>query len=388
MRKIHFVLVVAIAAIISSCSRDEIKEIEKVNNGLVREELDNSKIEENPSDNHNKEEEDKKPHTQKPADYTLATRAQAVWKEGASKYDIDFDRLYRLGEKDFITAEYLSKWVRYYSSDVDGTVYEFTDEDLKELTISDVSYSSYPSDAIRFKIKYRNISKEGWNSLEFSKQAYYEQKVKTVPAKGRFAYGSYKIALSGIYMNFISYDETKYIAEYKGNAAWNSSPNSISFSVLLIDRQTRKELAEFTKEIVGFDKVDVLKNNLELEPSYELNQYMGQKLRKKKDGDVSKFIKESIRNWQTKLKFIYHREDEKSSMAWDTLSEVRSQQQILVADKTNMAWIDVNFLDPHFEVVSAVKNGVFMDLKIRLTYVNEQPVEDAVYSLHIHLIGE
>ncbi|MCH4828968.1 hypothetical protein [Flavobacterium columnare] len=46
--------------------------------------------------------------------------------------NIDFDAFYRLGKKDIITMEDLSKWVDIYSSSPNfNVVYKFTPEDLK-----------------------------------------------------------------------------------------------------------------------------------------------------------------------------------------------------------------------------------------------------------------
>ena len=48
--------------------------------------------------------------------------------------------------------------------------------------------------------------------------------------------------------------------------------------------------------------------------------------------------------------------------------------------------LDAYFLNPLFEVVEAKKEGIWLNLKVKLLQVNEVSLNDVVLPLRIHLI--
>ena len=48
--------------------------------------------------------------------------------------------------------------------------------------------------------------------------------------------------------------------------------------------------------------------------------------------------------------------------------------------------LDAYFLEPRFEVIEAKKEGIWLNLKVKLLQVNEVALSDVVLPLRIHLI--
>ena len=49
--------------------------------------------------------------------------------------------------------------------------------------------------------------------------------------------------------------------------------------------------------------------------------------------------------------------------------------------------LDAYFVDPRFEVIEAKKEGIWLNLKIKLLQVNEVALDGVILPLNIHLIA-
>lgn len=330
---------------------------------------------------------------QKPTDYEMVSRAVASWKADVNylKY-FDFDTLYRLKDNSKFTAVYLQQFVDLSSSSVEGNKhYTFTPEDWANTTISDVRYigGSY-SGRIAFTITYKGRKGNTGNSspnVPFDKNKYYATLVtaNSEQASKLFMRGAYENA-DVFYTSLLKFDSDKFVPYLKGKHK-DDGANSLRLSINLVAKDGHDtELANFEVEVTGFKPLSALNNELLIANSAEVGKFFGKYFRNKADGDYSAAVKAfDPRVWFKNVQMSLNRDGE-VIVLYPNEVQAGNGNNLLTAwvPGSGMAkYMDIYFLDPRVEVLSAVKSGNFLDVKYKLVYVNEVAVTGKEQTLRV-----
>ena len=336
----------------------------------------------------------------KPSDYDMSHRLSVKWKNGVDyQTQFDFDTLYRLRKTDKYTAEYLSQFIDIEVLEQNSqNVYKYTADDFAKLQISNFEFQSGRSiGTLTFVITYNgNKGYVGSGTyaqpaLAFDKNAYYASKLqlkKTVAAE-YYMRGVYENA-AVFYAGFFDYDTNLYAPILK-SVNKSDSQNTLSVTIELQDKSGNENvLAEFTKEVEGFKPLSALATDLGLSTTADLGAYMGKRFRSSADGDLLAKVKAlPIQNWIKDVHFSLKK-------SYGYLDLEREEVRMSNGNYLVPVWktasnrgsdLDAYFLNPRFEVVEAKKEGIWLNLKVKLLEVNEVAVNDVVLPLKIHLIA-
>lgn len=335
----------------------------------------------------------------KPSDYDMSHRLSVQWKNGVDyQTQFDFDTLYRLKKNEKYTAEYLSQFIDIEVLEQNSqNVYKYTADDFAKLQISNFEFKNGRSTGtLTFVVTYNgNKGYVGSGTyaqptLSFDKNAYYASKLqlKKEVAAEYYMRGVYENA-AVFYAGFFDYDTNIYAPILK-SVNKSDSQNALSVTIELQDKNGNENvLAEFTKEIEGFKPLSTLATDLGLSTTADLGAYMGKRFRSSVDGDLLARVKAlPIQNWIKNVHFSL-----KKSYGYLDLEreEVRMSNGNYLAPVWKAASnrgsdLDAYFLEPRFEVVEAKKEGIWLNLKVKLLQVNEVSLNDVVLPLRIHLI--
>ena len=335
---------------------------------------------------------------QKPADQDMAMRAVAKWKDGVDYLsEFDFDTLFRLNKTDKFTAEYLSKLIELSASAADGSNhYTFTPDDWAKTTISDVRYvpSNSHSGHVVFTITYNGIKgKTGNNgspSLAIDKNAYYAKQftVDTQAASKFYMRGVYKY-LDVFYGSLIKYDEAKFAALLASKQK-NDGDNSIALTIKLTPRDgSETELAQFTLTLKGFKPLSDLNNEWAIAGKTEVNEFFGKKFRKTADGDKTAQVKGiDTRLWLKLVQMTVKRGGNFVSLSPEEVKSENGNYNVTawIPEGGKAEYLDIYLEEPWIEVIAAEKKGNFLDIKYKLTFVDETAVDGVEKTINVHLI--
>ena len=330
---------------------------------------------------------------QKPTDYEMVSRAVASWKADVNYLkDFDFDTLYRLKDNSKFTAAYLQQFVDLSSSSVEGNkYYTFTPEDWANTIVSDVRYiGGSHSGRIAFTITYKGRKGNTGNSspnVPFDKNKYYATLVtaNSEQASKLFMRGAYENA-DVFYTSLLKFDSDKFVPYLKGKHK-DDGANSLRLSINLVAKDGHDtELANFEVEVTGFKPLSALNNELLIANSAEVGKFFGKYFRNKADGDYSAAVKAfDPRVWFKNVQMSLNRDGE-VIVLYPNEVQAGNGNNLLTAwvPGSGMAkYMDIYFLDPRVEVLSAVKSGNFLDVKYKLVYVNEVAVTGKEQTLRV-----
>ena len=329
----------------------------------------------------------------------MSHRLSVKWKNGVDyQTQFDFDTLYRLKKNEKYTAEYLSQFIDIEVLEQNSqNVYKYTADDFAKLKISNFEFKSGRSTGtLTFVVTYNgNKGYVGSGTyaqptLSFDKNAYYASKLqlKKEVAAEYYMRGVYENA-AVFYAGFFDYDTNIYAPILK-SVNKSDSQNTLSVTIELQDKNGNENvLAEFTKEVEGFKPLSTLATDLGLSTTADLGAYMGKRFRSSADGDLLAKVKAlPIQNWIKNVHFSL-----KKSYGYLDLEreEVRMSNgnylaPVWKATSNRGSDLDAYFLNPLFEVVEAKKEGIWLNLKVKLLQVNEVALSDVVLPLRIHLI--
>lgn len=332
----------------------------------------------------------------KPKSFYMASRVQVRWKSQLNNAPettpIAFDELYRLKQTDKFTAQYLSQWVEFYASTPEkGNIYIYTDEDIEKTQLSDVNYND---GKITFILSYNgtkgNDTSKGRPSLNFDKNEYYKRKVtlNTSYTKQFYMQGVYE-HLESFYGNALELeDEKTFVAELVPNSKHlDKSSNTISCQLSLSTYQNSNgELARFEYKFEGFKPLSDLKEEWLLATTSDLDEYMKKRLGNAPDGDVlEKVEKFPVGNWIKMAQMAVRRNNSLLKLYAGKAEQNNIEVEAWIPESRRVIHSDILLVAPHFEVISARKNGNRLHLQIALTYVNEVSLTDVVAPLEVML---
>lgn len=317
----------------------------------------------------------------RPSTYHVAKRMQARWKVTEEQYlsNIDLDALHINNEPQKFTAQYLAPFVEFYSTSVDGVVYKLTPQEVDELNILDIKYNG---SSIRFKTSFRNITSQDTHSLPVDKLKYYDAKVQVTNAAAAqwYLFGVSQSENLALYLtDYLQYDEDKYAAIAQGTVP-NVSSNSLTIYFNLTDKKSEKVLAMLQKTITGFRPLANIQQDLYAVSSYELVEYLKDRTKNLEGQRLNDRLKATLPTWIKKVDF-YHN-NPSIHLAWEKMDVDGGSTDVLNGRDGSKRYMHLYFKNPRFEFVSADKVGKNLVIKIRMTFINDETIDNAVYTLN------
>jgi len=311
------------------------------------------------------------PKVERPSDYILGSRLVVEWNKNVDYLaKLDLDEAIATGSAKSLSWEVLRPYLHLYSTHQDGRVYKLTNEDLNDISLSSIKYSSseYTKDEITFVAKYKGISAQGKQVLTFSKQDYFSKRIKPNSEfiKTKFVSGIYR-DLSPWGGNLFSYDQDKYgvLVTNEGKSV-NHGRDDLSLMANVVMREYGNvETSKINFKLDGFKPLSSLKGKLVAIAQPELRDYFkrNEKLRLNLD-----FLNANFKVWRKYLEFGI----KQGERSW---SELRPKQDNpLILEGTNHGGVDLRDLyleSPVFEVVKAELVGDDLIYTLQFRGVNE-----------------
>lgn len=369
MKKIIYL--VCVAQLLFACGKEEVRK-EQVRKKESNEKKQNENRVEAPAKPSQPAEEPApaEPKGERPSDYILGSRLVVEWNRNVDYLaKLDLDEAIATGSAKSLSWEVLRPYLHLYSTHQDGRVYQLTNENLNDISLSSIKYTSseYDRDEITFVTKYKGVGSQVKQMLSFSKQAYFSKRIKPNSEfiKTKFMNGVYhNLALWG--GNLFSYDQDKYgvLVTNEGKSV-NHSRDELSLKAKIVMRKYgNAETSQISFTLDGFKPLSSLKGKLIAIAQPELSDYFkrNEKLRLNLD-----FLNDNFRTWRKYLKFFV-RQGERSG------SELRPNPDNSILEGTNSGGVDLRDLyleSPVFEVVKAEFVGDELVYTLQFRGVNE-----------------
>ena len=370
MKKIIYL--VCVAQLLFACGKEKVRQ-EQVRKEESNEKKQNENKTETPAQPSQPAEAPApaEPKVERPSDYILGSRLVVEWNKNVDYLaKLDLDEAIATGSAKSLSWEVLRPYLHLYSTHQDGRVYELTNEDLNDISLSSIKYSSseYTKDEITFVAKYKGISAQGKPVLTFSKQDYFSKRIKPNSEfiKTKFVSGIYR-DLSPWGGNLFSYDQDKYgvLVTNEGKSV-NHSRDELSLMANVVMRKYGNvETSKINFNLDGFKPLSSLKGKLVAIAQPELRDYFkrNEKLRLNLD-----FLNANFKVWRKYLEFGI----KQGERSW---SELRPKQDNpLILEGTNHGGVDLRDLyleSPVFEVVKAELVGDDLIYALQFRGVNE-----------------
>ena len=370
MKKIIYL--VCVAQLLFACGKEEVRQ-EQVRKEESNEKKQNENKTETPAQPSQPAEEPApaEPKVERPSDYILGSRLVVEWNKNVDYLaKLDLDEAIATGSAKSLSWEVLRPYLHLYSTHQDGRVYKLTNEDLNDISLSSIKYSSseYTKDEITFVAKYKGISSQVKPVLTFSKQDYFLKRIKPNSEfiKTKFVSGIYR-DLSPWGGNLFSYDQDKYgvLVTNEGKSV-NHGRDELSLMANVVMRKYGNvETSKINFNLDGFKPLSSLKGKLVAIAQPELRDYFkrNEKLRLNLD-----FLNANFKVWRKYLEFGI----KQGERSW---SELRPKQDNpLILEGTNHGGVDLRDLyleSPVFEVVKAELVGDDLIYTLQFRGVNE-----------------
>ena len=310
------------------------------------------------------------PKVERPSDYILGSRLVVEWNKNVDYLaKLDLDEAIATGSAKSLSWEVLRPYLHLYSTHQDGRVYQLTNEDLNDISLSSIKYSSseYNKDEITFVANYKGVSSQVKQMLSFSKQDYFSKRIKPNSEfiKTKFVSGIYR-DLSPWGGNLFSYDQDKYgvLLTNEGKSVSHSRDELSLMAKVVMKKYGNAETSQISFTLDGFKPLSSLKSKLIAIAQPELSDYFKRTEKLRLDLD---FLNKNFRVWRKYLKFFV-RQGERSG------SELRPNPDNSILEGTNRGGVDLRDLyleNPIFEVVNAVLDGDELVYTLQFKGVNE-----------------
>ena len=370
MKKIIYL--VCVAQLLFACGKEEVRQ-EQVRKEESNEKKQNENKTETPAQPSQPAEEPApaEPKVERPSDYILGSRLVVEWNKNVDYLaKLDLDEAIATGSAKSLSWEVLRPYLHLYSTHQDGRVYQLTNEDLNDISLSSIKYSSseYNKDEITFVANYKGISSQVKQMLSFSKQDYFSKRIKPNSEfiKTKFVSGIYR-DLSPWGGNLFSYDQDKYgvLVTNEGKSV-NHGRDELSLMANVVMRKYGNvETSKINFNLDGFKPLSSLKGKLVAIAQPDLSDYFkrNEKLRLNLD-----FLNANFKVWRKYLEFGI----KQGERSW---SELRPKQDNpLILEGTSHGGVDLRDLyleSPVFEVVKAELVGDDLIYTLQFRGVNE-----------------
>ena len=229
------------------------------------------------------------PAGKKPSDYHIATRMTVKVNENKQVEllrTLKIEELAWGGEKGAITLADLLPFVTFSSSETDGTPYTLTADDLKLLELVDMRYQEGAggSDHLTFKVRYNGVAGKETLSIPISRRDYFLQKFQV---NEEFASQHYLGGLEHKGVALLSgllkeYDRDKYAVELS-TTRLDHHNNVLHFEgIVNLPRYKKVNVFKLDFQASGFKPLSALEDNLTFSTTGPLNEWLRDRLSKKK----------------------------------------------------------------------------------------------------------
>lgn len=369
MKKIIYL--VCAAQLLFACGKEEVRQ-EQVRKKESNEKKQNENKVEAPAKPSQPAEEPApaEPKVERPSDYILRSRLVVEWNKNVDYLaKLDLDEAIATSSAKSLSWEVLRPYLHLYSTHQDGRVYQLTNEDLNDISLSSIKYNSseYNKDEITFVAKYKGISSQVKQALTFSKQDYFSKRIKPNREfiKTKFMNGIYR-DLSPWGGNLFSYDQDKYgiLVTNEGKSVSHSRDELSLMAKVVMKKYGNAETSQISFTLDGFKPLSSLKGKLIAIAQPELSDYFKRNEKLRLD---LKFLNDNFRTWRKYLKFFV-RQGERSG------SELRPNPDNSILEGTNSGGVDLRDLyleSPVFEVIKAELVGDELVYTLQFRGVNE-----------------
>lgn len=325
----------------------------------------------------------------KPATYYLGSRSYARWKvdEDVLLKEFDLEGLIT-GRKENLSRydlAYLKNFISFHSLDLSGTVYSFSDEELKDIDVSDLTYRA---GELLLTTSYKGVKSLSTTHLPLDKKKFYVQRlgVNQEFVASHYVHRVYQ-GLAVFYSRLLTFDADKYVVELVGNSkSLNSYDNSLSFTLRISLRETQEELVEVEKNIAGFKSLSELKKDLSIASSAGLQEHIKNLiLRNPKEEQMAYLLKSSINAWIQKAQI--GRSDGGHQLSWVSVPVSGGSVMALVENADLPEMEKHIYLErPIFELVSYQLIDQDLLVKVKLAAANEVTLDDVFFEFRIHSV--
>ncbi len=370
MKKIIYL--VCAAQLLFACGKEEVRQ-EKVGKKESNEKKQNENKVEAPAKPSQPAEEPApaEPKVERPSDYILGRRLVVEWNKNVDYLaKLDLDEAIATSSAKPLSWEVLRPYLHLYTTHQDGRVYQLTNEDLNDISLSSIKYNSseYDKDEITFVAKYKDVSSQVKPVLTFSKQDYFLKRIKPNSEfiKTKFVAGVYRnLALWG--GNLFSYDQDKYgvLVTNEGKSVSHSRDELSLMAKIVMKKYGNAETSQISFTLDGFKPLSSLKGKLIAIAQPELSDYFRRNENIRFNLDL---LNANFQSWRKHLKFGIKQGDR----SWSELSP--KQDNPLILEGTNRGGVDLRDLyleSPVFEVVKADLVGDDLIYTLQFRGVNE-----------------
>ena len=369
MKKIIYL--VCAAQLLFACGKEEVRQ-EQVRKKESNEKKQNENKAEAPAKPSQPAEEPApaEPKVDRPSDYILRSRLIVEWDKNVDYLaKLDLDEAIATSSAKSLSWEVLRPYLHLYSTHQDGRVYQLTNEDLNDISLSSIKYSSseYNKDEITFVANYKGVSSQVKQMLSFSKQDYFSKRIKPNSEfiKTKFVSGIYR-DLSPWGGNLFSYDQDKYgvLVTNEGKSVSHSRDELSLMAKVVMKKYGNAETSQISFTLDGFKPLSSLKGKLIAIAQPELSDYFKRNETVRLD---LKFLNDRFGVWRKYLKFFV-RQGERSG------SELRPNPDNSILEGTNSGGVDLRDLyleNPFFEVINAELDGDELVYTLQFRGVNE-----------------
>ena len=311
------------------------------------------------------------PKVERPSDYILRSRLVVDWNKNVDYLaKLDLDEAIATSSAKSLSWEVLRPYLHLYSTHQDGRVYQLTNEDLNDISLSSIKYTSseYDKDEITFVANYKGVSSQVKQMLSFSKQDYFSKRIKPNSEfiKTKFVAGVYRdLPLWG--GNLFSYDQDKYgvLVTNEGKSVNHGRDELSLMAKIVMKKYGNAETSQINFNLDGFKPLSSLKGKLVAIAQPDLSDYFKRYEKVRLDLD---FLNKNFRAWLTHLEFGI----KQGERSWSEL--LPKPDNSLILEGTNRGGVDLRDLyleSPVFEVVKAELVGDDLIYTLQFRGVNE-----------------
>ena len=303
----------------------------------------------------------------KPSDEQIGRRTYAQkWKAGVDYLNaIDIADLYNNPAN---VSAALKNSVTFATLTTDQKYYTLKDEDLRDLTIEDITYDRQ---YISFYTKYKGIKSSTKSTLKFDAVDFYDRQFTTdnnyVPSK--YMRGIYENLPMGI-GDLFNYDDQRYQIDFVPDSKNKSdNNNSLSLSIEITDKKIldySKNTFVIHKNVEGFKTLKNLADDLALVHNFDFRDKVKTVIKTNPNKtDLTQNLRGFFDNNWYKLVSIYLVSDPSHELS------IYGQSALYRYISGAAGHLDIYLAQPRFVLTSAVIDGRNLVAKVKLQDAND-----------------
>ena len=312
------------------------------------------------------------PTNEKPSDEQIGRRTYAQeWKAGVDYLSaIDIADLYNNPAN---VSAALKNSVTFATLTTDQKYYTLKDDDLRDLTIEDITYDKQ---YISFYTKYKGIKSSTKSTLKFDARDFYNKQFTTNNSyvSSKYMRGLYEALPIGM-GSFFNYDNQRYQIDFVPDSKDKSdSNNSLSLSIKITDKKildSSKNTFEIHKNVEGFRTLKNLADDLALVHNFEFRDKVKTVIKSHPNKtDLTPYLNNFFQNNWHKLISISLKSDPSKELSIDGQSPLYR-----TISGQSVGYIDIYLTQPRFVLTSAVIDGRNLVAKVKFQDANDVTID-------------